>query len=91
MAWGIFGCRHAHRFARTNIKLGPVPWADQAVFVEFTVTEGATVMGAHVFDAVDLSIDFDNHHESVVDLKGLRLVSDIVDATFTRIDELGVR
>jgi len=70
----VFGGGHAHGLARFDVKFGPVPGADQAVAIELAIAEGATVMGAHILDAMDLSIDFNHDDKAVIDLKGLRLI-----------------
>ena len=88
MARCVFGCWHAHGFARPDIELSPMPWANQAIAVELTITKGASIVGAHVLDAMDLVVDFHKHHESIIDFEGLRLVrADLVSGA--NVMELG--
>lgn len=70
----VFGCWHANRLARPDIELGTMPWADQAIAIELTIAECASVVGTHVLDAMNLAVDFDKHDEAVIDFERLRLV-----------------
>ncbi len=74
MTWRVFGCWHAHRLAGFDIELGTMPWADQAIAIERTIAECASVVGAHILDAMNLAVDFDKYDEAVIDFERLRLV-----------------
>jgi len=55
MAWGVLRGRHAHGFAILHIELGTMAWTNQALAIELAISQRATIMGAHVFDAEDLT------------------------------------
>lgn len=48
--------------------------ADQAGAIELAIAQGSAIVRAHVFDAVDLPIDFHQNHEAVIDLECLGLI-----------------
>jgi hypothetical protein len=58
--------------AIAHIELGPVSRAHDAEPIEFSITEGPTIVCAKVFDGVNLTIDDHDQNESVIDLEGLR-------------------
>jgi hypothetical protein len=66
----VLGSRHTHGFSILYIELRSVSWANQAVAIEFSVSEGAAVVRAHVFDAVHILSHVDEDYKSLVDLKG---------------------
>jgi len=71
VAGSILGCRHAYNMSIANVKLCAVAWAYQAVAVELTVAKSAAVMGAQVFNAIDLRVVSDEHNIAIEDLHGL--------------------
>lgn len=69
MTRSVFGCWHAHCLARPHIELGTMPWTDQAIAIELAIAESASIVGAHILDAMNLAVDFDKHDEPVIDFE----------------------
>lgn len=71
MAWGVLRGRHAHGFAILHIELGTMAWTNQALAIELAISQRATIMGAHVFDAEDLTRYVNQNNESLIDFECL--------------------
>jgi hypothetical protein len=46
-----------------------MPWTDQAIAIELAIAESASIVGAHILDAMNLAVDFDKHDEPVIDFE----------------------
>jgi hypothetical protein len=57
----------------SHIEFSSVSWANQAITFELSITKRSTVVGAKVFDAIDVVTIAHEDYESIVDLEGLRL------------------
>ncbi len=61
---------HANRIAGSQVELGAMPWADQAVGIHFSVSKRSAIVRTEVFDAKNLAIEHCQNHKAVIDLKG---------------------
>ena len=65
-----FGGGHADRIAGSQVELGAMPWADQAVADHFSVAKRTSIMRAEILNAKGLTIQHCQNHKAVIDLKG---------------------
>ena len=72
MARCVFRGGHTRHVPVADVEFCAVPRANQTMAFEFTITEGAAIVRAHVFDAKHLPIQLDDHDKAIFDFEGER-------------------